>query len=290
MRKIAVAVLLSALALAGCHKKNDDNPGPGPSDPTRIYYTALGASDAVGAGSSILCPPFVDCPGATGYVQRIADNLRARTTQFTLTNLGLPGAVLSHETVDLGNSVGLGLSVNFMQQEAPFVPPSTTIITVFAGANDTNTIATAIDRGAPGTTDANAFIDQQIVKFASDYSSMIATIRARAPSARIIVLNLPNFAGLPLAQGRSTRDKQWLQRLSVGFSRQGANALDAQNVTVIDTLCDARSYLPGNYSSDGFHPNDAGYLYLSGEVLRAYNAGSWPAPAASCTQMTLAPR
>jgi len=27
----------------------------------------------------------------------------------------------------------------------------------------------------------------------------------------------------------------------------------------VDLLCDARSYQASNYSSDGFHPNAAGY-------------------------------
>ena len=292
MRALIAVGLAGALTLAGCSKKDDDNPGPGPTDPTPtlIHYTALGASDAVGAGASQPCPPFVDCPGATGYVQLIADGLRKKAPQFTLTNLGLPGAVLSRETQDLGNSVGIGISVNFMQQEAPFVPPDTTIVTMFAGANDTNTIATAMDRGAATGTPANIFIDQQVAKFATDYAAMIKTIRGRAPSTRIIILNLPNFAGLPFAAGRSLRDRQWLQRLSVGFSTQGANVLAGPNIIVIDTLCDSRSYAADTYSSDGFHPNDAGYAFLAGEVLRAYDAGSWPAPAASCAQMTIVPR
>ncbi len=49
------------------------------------------------------------------------------------------------------------------------------------------------------------------------------------------------------------------------------------------------SYQASIYSSDGFHPNDAGYQYLAGEVLAAVKAGSWPAPSDSCAQMTLAP-
>jgi len=54
-------------------------------------------------------------------------------------------------------------------------------------------------------------------------------------------------------------------------------------------MCDPRSYQASNYSSDGFHPNDAGYQFLANEVLDAVKAGSWPTPSDSCAQMTLAP-
>ena len=37
-------------------------------------------------------------------------------------------------------------------------------------------------------------------------------------------------------------------------------------------MCDARSYLASNYSSDGLHPNDAGYAFIAAEVVRAITA------------------
>jgi hypothetical protein len=48
-----------------------------------------------------------------------------------------------------------------------------------------------------------------------------------------------------------------------GATRRRAHEHDSHqsarpsSVTVIDLLCDARLYDRGNYSSDGFHPNDA---------------------------------
>ncbi len=221
--------------------------------------------------------PFTDCPGGTGYVPRILRSLREADASTALTNMGLPGAVMSREVQDIGNSVGIGINSNFLQHEAPFVPATTTLVTIFAGANDANTLATAIDRGAAGSQDPNAYIDAQIAAFAEDYRELVSIVRGRAPAARIIVLNLPNFAGVPFAVGRPTRDRQWLQRLSVGFSVQGANALVGLNVTVVDLLCDARSYQASTYSSDGFHPDDSGYAYIADETIRAINAGSAPA-------------
>lgn len=286
-----MAGLLGLLLLTGCNKSSDDggdDGGAGPS-PAAPRYTALGASDAVGVGGSVPCLPFTDCPAGTGYVPRILRALRESDPATLLTNMGLPGAVLSREVQDLGNSVGIGINNNLLQHEAPFVPSSTTLVTIFAGANDANTIATAIDRGAAAGEDPNVYIDRQVAAFAADYTELVGVVRGRAPSARIYVFNLPNLAGLPFAISRPTRDRQWLQRLSVGFSRQGANALVGLNVTVIDLLCNPRSYQGSTYSSDGFHPNDTGYAYLADEALRAINAASAPPPAASCPQMTLVP-
>jgi len=224
-----------------------------------------------------------------GYVPLVARQLRADGHAVTLTNMGIPGAVLSPATQQLGNQYGLGINANFLEEEGPFVPKDTTLVTMFAGGNDANTIGTAIDRGAATAADADAFIDRQVASFASDYASLLGMVRSRAGNPRVIVLNLPNFAGLPFMASRSAQQKRWIERLSVGFSTAGANPLVARGVVVIDLLCDARSYQASNYSSDGFHPNNQGYAYLAGEVLKAVNASSWPPPAASCAQMQQAP-
>jgi lysophospholipase L1-like esterase len=290
-RWILAALALAAVAPAAC-SGHDRGPAPSPvptSTPGPVSYTAIGASDAAGVGASIVCIPFTECPDGTGYVPVVARRLREQGHAVTLTNMGIPGAVLSPAVQALGNQYGLNPPANFLDQEAPFVPKDATLVTVFAGGNDTNTIATAIDRGAASAADANAYIDREVDAFQSDLSSLVSTVRTRAPGARIIVLNLPNLAGLPYMAGRSTQAKRWVQRLAVGFSTQGANPLAASGVFVVDLLCDARSYQPSNYSSDGFHPNDAGYAYLANEVLAAAAATSWPAPASACAQMTLAP-
>lgn len=283
-----LAPLLGLALLASCNKSDNggDDGGPGPS-PLERRYTALGASDAVGIGASVPCVPFTDCPGGTGYVPRVLSHLRQSDADLKLTNMGLPGAVMSREVQDIGNAVGIGINNNFLQHEAPFVPPGTVVVSIFAGGNDANTLATALDRGAAQGADPNAWIDQQVADFAQDYRELIGIVRGRAPDTRIVVLNLPNFAGLPFGAGRPTRDRLWLQRLSVGFSTAGANTLVGMNVLIVDLLCNPRSYQSSTYSSDGFHPNDAGYRYLADEIIRALDAGSYPPPAASCAQMTI---
>ncbi|HEY8535737.1 MAG TPA: SGNH/GDSL hydrolase family protein [Vicinamibacterales bacterium] len=290
MRRLLILAVLCSVLLPACSKSDSDsgdggNPA-GPSAPTQVFYTAIGASDAVGIGASVPCLPFADCPSGTGYVPRILRELRSENGTVGFMNLGLPGAVLTPEVQALGNQVGVGINHNFLDNEAPFVPRETTLVTVFAGGNDVNTVATAIDRGAAGSQSPDAYIDAQIAAFAAGYRQLLDTIRSRAPSARIYVLNLPNFAGLPFARSRPLRDRRWLQRLSVGFTTQGANALLGGNVTVIDLMCDPRAYQAGTYSGDGFHPNDTGYAFLAQVVLDAIRNGA-PPPNPSCGQMRL---
>jgi lysophospholipase L1-like esterase len=67
------------------------------------------------------------------------------------------------------------------------------------------------------------------------------------------------------------------------------NVLTSQNVTVVDLMCDARSYVASNYSGDGLHPNDAGYAFIAGEVVRAITSASYPTPQSSCSGMTIVP-
>jgi lysophospholipase L1-like esterase len=283
-----LAAVLMLASLGSCNKnENDDEGGPGPSPlPNVVRYTAVGASDAIGVGSSVPCVPFSSCPDGRGYVPVIARTLRDQGRDVTLSNLGIPGAVLSPAIENLAEQHGRDIPANFIQQEMPFVRSGATLVTVFAGGNDTNAVATAVDRGAGGSN-VNAFIDAQVQTFSADYASLVAGVRQRAGSPRIILINLPNFAGLPFTAARSTTQRRWMQRISVGFSR-AANALRASDVRVVDTLCDPRAYQRANYSSDGFHPSDSGYAFMADKVVDAMESDPGPPPA-DCSFMRLVP-
>ena len=77
-----------------------------------------------------------------------------------------------------------------------------------------------------------------------------------------------------------------MQQIAVAFSAQ-INLLTAQNVIVIDLMCDSAMYQANMFSSDGFHPNDAGYARLASLTIGAASGGTSSAPRASCGQMTL---
>jgi len=282
-------VVLLLAAGAGCSGKsgNPAAPGPTPDPQAPITYTAVGASDAAGVGSSAPCVPFTACPGGLGYVPIIARELGMGGAPVTLMNLGIPAAVLSRRIQDLGRAYGRSIPGNFIDDEAPFVPRNTTLLTVFAGGNDTNAIAAAVGGGAGGS-DANGYIDAQIRAFGDDYAALLHAVRQRAPSAKIVVANLPNFAGMPFTAGLSPEQKLIMQRISVGFSTEAINPLVTQGISVVDLLCDPRFLQASVFSSDGFHPNDTGYRYLADEMLRALTQPTYPPPLGSCGQMTLA--
>ena len=125
--------------------------------------------------------------------------------------------------------------------------------------------------------------------FGADYTTLLAGIRTRAGSPRIVVLNVPNPAGLPYLAGTSLAQRQAGQRVAVAMTKTVVNPLLSSNIAVVDLMCDSRSYIPSNYSSDGLHPNDAGYAYIASEVVKAITSGSYPAPQSSCSAMTIVP-
>ena len=284
--KCLTATLLVAV-LTGCGGSDSPTaPSPPPTSGSTVFYTALGASDAAGAGSSVPCVPFTDCPSGMGYVPVIVRQLRAMGSTVTLSNLGIPAAVLSPGFQALGRQYGRDIPVNFIEQEVPFVPRDSSVITIFAGGNDTLTVSAAIGGGAGGN-DPVAYADQQIKAFGADFATLLKGIRERAPSARLVVANLPNFAGIPMTAGYAYDRKQLLQKVSVGFSTQVINPLASQGISVVDLLCDGRFASASYFSSDGFHPNDAGYAAMAAEMMKAITATSFPAPQSSCSQMTL---
>jgi acyl-CoA thioesterase I len=277
LRAACAGGLILLLAAPACSSTDDGDPGgPGPTPPgSAVEYTALGASDAIGIGSSAPCLPFVACPEGRGYVQIIARELQREGRVVTLSNLGVPGFVLSPTVQAIGNRHGRGIPGNFLEQQLPFVRSSATLVTIFAGGNDVNAIATAVSRGEAGG-DVSGFIAAQVRQFASDYATLVRGIRSRAGSARIVVLNLPNLAAAPYTAGLSQAERRWMQELAVGFSREGANATAALGAVVVDLMCDARAYQPQYFSSDGFHPSDAGYAFMATEALRAISGTTNP--------------
>jgi lysophospholipase L1-like esterase len=286
VRTLCLFIGLLAFSSLGCNgSETPTGPGPIPTPSSTINYTSIGASDAIGFGSSMFCIPFAECPNGRGYVQVAARELRARGFTVNQTNLGIPAAVISRRVQDLGAQYGRSIPANFLEQAAPFVTPETTLLTIFAGANDVNTITSALGGGAGGADQA-AFINAQIQAFGQDFATLMRIVRGNAPSARVIVLNLPNMGAMPFLADASLQQRRAAQMLSAGITTAVINPSVASGVTVLDLMCDARSYQAATYSSDGFHPGDTGYAWMAAEVVTAATA-SYRAPASSCPQMTL---
>jgi lysophospholipase L1-like esterase len=290
--RILAASLPVAFCLAaavGCAMGGKDGPtgptGPPPSG-SAVVYSVVGASDVIGLGSSKPCLPFEDCNG-NGYAWVAARQLRTQGFTVTVGQLGIPGAVISRTFQDLAILYGrTDVPLNLIQSAMPFVKRDATVVTLFTGANDVNVVTGALGRGAGGS-DPTGFIDQQVAVFAADFATLLNGVRSGAPAAQIIVMNLPNMGALPFMAGASPGQKQAAQRASVKITNTIINT--AANIRVIDLMCDARFYQSSTYSADGFHPNDTGYAYMAGEIVNALTSASFPAPRASCSQMTLVP-
>ena len=262
---------------------------PPPNAGATVVYTAIGASDATGHGSSVPCDvPFVPCPNGMGYVFVATRTLQSQGFTVSLRDLGLVTAVIGPDFQALAAQYNHSAFANFIDGEMPFVDPKSTVVTIFAGGNEVNTITAALGGGA-GASDQTGYIDSEVKAFGSDYTTLLAGIRGVAGNPRIIALNVPNLAGLPLLAGATTDQKRAAQHAAVAMTTTVVNALTSQGVVIIDLMCDARSYLASNYSSDGFHPNDSGYAFIAAEVVKAITSSSYPAPQASCAPMTLVP-
>lgn len=291
---LRICLVAGAISFAtGCNRLGLDG-GGGPTAPSgppaagsTIFYTAVGASDANGVGSSAECLFLTDCPNGMGYVPVTVRALKGQGFTVSGLNLGIPTAVIGRDFQALGQQYNRTIVGNFIDHEMSFVQTNATVVTIFAGINEVTTITAALGGGAGGS-DPNAFIDAQVKAFGADYATLLAGIRARAGSPRLVILNVPNAAGLPFLARASLAQRQTSQRAAVGMSRT-VNALVSSSVTVVDLMCDARSYVASNYASDGLHPNDAGYAFIASEVVKAITSSTYPAPQNSCTGMTIVP-
>ena len=189
-------------------------------------YTAVGASDAVGFGSTAPCatapviigpdteqmPSPPNCPGGKGYVPGIASRLTSSTGSVVLTDLGISGAVVGPTERTLGNtwepllfqdctSSGPTACIpgDFLSDELPLIPGNQDLFTIFAGGNDTEAILAHVAVACNGCDQQHiqAMITADVTNFAIDYQTLVGAIHQSHPFARIYIANLPNFGLTP---------------------------------------------------------------------------------------------
>ena len=130
-RRVLIATLLALFGSGIACNKSESPSSPTPTaNDGPIFYTAIGASDGIGFGSSVPCIPLAPtCPDGKGYVQILTRQLKATGRTFGERNLSLPGSVLSKAIEDLARDVGTPIESvvgNFIERQAPFVPANTT--------------------------------------------------------------------------------------------------------------------------------------------------------------------
>ena len=281
-RVVLLICMSSAVVLPAC---NQSETATSPSPSNEVHYGVVGASDAIGFGSSAPCLPFEDCPG-NGYAQIVKRRFQSDGATVAIANRGLPGAVLSPAMLTLAREIGRSdIPGNFLEQIAPFIPTNSTHISIFAGGNDANVIGQAVRAGRAGAN-VPGFVDQHVAQFGADLVELVGRLRARAPNARLVALNLPNLAAAPYVAATTITEKMVLQRVAAGLTDR-INALAAQGVTVVDLMCEPRVYSTANFSSDGFHPSDSGYALMAELLYPALRNGTAPPPVANCPQRSV---
>jgi lysophospholipase L1-like esterase len=290
VRPASVFLCLAAVLLGGCDRDAGDSPtSPSvitpPAPTAAIHYSAIGASDANGVGSTVPCLPFTACENGTGYVPVTARQLRA-SREVVVMNLGIPASVLSPAVEAIARQIGREVTGNFVDRQMPFVPADSTVVTISGGVNDANAIGEAIEKGA-ATGGVTQYIETQARAFGADYDRLIQGVRARARNSFIVVLNVPNLAAMPYGAQYPIAHRRVLQAVSVAFSRE-ANRQAGPGIVVMDVMCDQTLYAASNFARDGFHPNDAGYAHIASRLAAIIN-GAPSAAAASCAAMTAVP-
>jgi lysophospholipase L1-like esterase len=237
-----------------------------------------------------------------GYAPRLArwlagGSLSSTVDNTNFTDLGIGGATLDSTDQNLANQpwgpyTG-GVHANLMDNEvAPYagILSKADLVTVYIGKNDVNTLYEAV-RNSYYPDAASA-----VNAFGARYVSYIHQIRNDMPQgSRLVVLNLMNVGLQPgsVIDRESTYDKQLLQTLSVSITQNYINPLasDPAVFAVVDMLCGVASNYDANYySSDGVHPNDAGYGNIAQAIYTTITTSPRPpAPAGSCPNTQGAP-
>ena len=317
LRPVALFFAFAApVAFVGCSGSDVTLP-PQPQQSavplSHVRYTAIGASDAAGYGASVTCNTSQNpvqvalptCPGGTGYVPDIVRLLDARPhTTVALNDLGISGAVVGPKTralIDMYGSQGSSAPClprtgsdltpgDFITNELPNLTGTETLVTIFAGGNDTNGIVNAVAclEIAGDGAQIPAFLTSALAQFGTEFEQLVAAVNAKSPNAKVVIANLPNFAGIPFAQSPEISPvKPFLQSVSVGIDQTVYLPEAKLGLPVVDLLCNPASYVPTNFYTDGFHPNDAGYAAFAAAFLAQILAKTPTLPQSSCSFMNL---
>jgi len=111
-----------------------------------IVYTAIGASDANGVGSTSICPPFATettCPNGMGYVAVTVRQLKAQGFTLSHLSLGIPTAVIGPDGL-IGRVVDVRPGASIVQV---LTDPTSTV-----GAHAVRTRTQGIVEGEPRGT------------------------------------------------------------------------------------------------------------------------------------------
>ncbi len=166
-----------------------------------------------------------------GYVARLFQKIASERPESKLSNLCVSGAT----TADvLGSQLRRGIAAN----------PN--LVTLGIGIND---IGHRIG----------------VEEFARNYEEILSELR-KGTSAQIVVTNIPDISSAPRIPKFARRQ---YQQAIIDFNERLEAIAARYEVTVFDVHTMTRDQLPSHpefFSSDGFHPSDAGYEMWAREM------------------------
>jgi lysophospholipase L1-like esterase len=156
-----------------------------------------------------------------------------------------------------------------ISDELPYLPPETTLVTLHIGTNDSRAVR-----------DPKVSVAEVVTKFETHFDQLLAMIHARAPRARIVLINFPNEKYLAATYHVAS---DVLPRYDAT-----SQILDAfidshyPKYAVVDTICNPASYDNNLLWNGGVHPNDAGSAILAQSVIKVLLEKHPAPPPTSC--------
>ena len=251
-------------------------------------YVALGDSYAAGPLIPLPVPPYGCLKSSSNYA-----NLAALSMKLALRDVTCSGASTRHMYQEHGVTPG---PANPPQLQA--LDADTRLVTLHIGGNDigfgslaTDCVALTPTSGSPCRDRYNSTgVDRalaRVVETGPKVGQVVRDIKARAPQAKLLVLNYPAifphtgggcYPLLPVADG----DVPWLRSVHVALNTMLAEQAAANGVTLVDVYAagvgkDAcklpvlrwvEPLVPVNVAAP-VHPNLTGMLAMAGMVQAA---------------------
>ena len=180
----------------------------------------------------------------------------------------------------LGDSTGAGVGsrnggypARIFQRILTKQPGSRLINLCVSGATTADVLRNQLDRGLVsqpnlitlgiGINDIGHGLD--VEEFGKNYERIVSSLRSKS-QAHLVIINIPEISSAPRIPDFARAE---YQRVIVNFNRRLEEIASRYDVTVFDVHTTTREQLPAHpefFSSDGFHPSDAGYELWANEM------------------------
>jgi lysophospholipase L1-like esterase len=290
MRALPVALLLAALALAGCSSDQPES-APLPARTTGDPATAPTRYEQyVALGDSYTAAPLVPPTDTTTTCLRSGVNYPALVAEAMpgteLTDVSCGGATTANALVAQRGRGGA------VPPQLDALRPGTDLVTIGLGGNDEGLFGTVIVRctvlasgdpsGSPCADELTDEVGPVLAKIRRNLVRVAAQVQERSPQARVLMVGYPQIVpasgtcrDLPLAAG----DYEFARDVNEGLNRAVGDAAEDAGVEFVDLweptedhdICADDPWINGRVTSArralAYHPLAAEQRAVADEVL-----------------------